>query len=188
VSTGRLKTGLVMGALAGAGIACALGSGSTAPTQAPGSPPPASQAPAPTAPPASTTGRDYSSLNVCQLLIGPQVESLTLGKLLSDPQASSVTDLAGCTYEIDPPGGDTYANYIVYVEPAALIQASLALGDSGDPVQGLGDQAFVQYDADNEEYRLQGTISGDGFEVIGDDKDATLAIGQALVALIEAQP
>jgi hypothetical protein len=200
VSVSCRRVVVCLACLAALGVACNFGAATApltqVPTEATANQPssatatPASAEPtiAQAEPTASGGGRDYASLDVCQLLPGSVVESLTQGTQLQDPQSTSGGDLAGCYYEIQPGGTGTYANYIVYVEPADFVQANLAISDAGDPVPGLGDQAYIGYDSDNEEYRLQGVVGNDGFEVIGDDQAATLAIGKALVPLIAALP
>ena len=140
-----------LGVIGVSALACA--GGATAPTVEPTLP---AQGPAaPTRPPAGSSGPDLSSLNVCELVTPEEVAGLAGGTSRDEPNQSSDATFSMCWYELDAAGG-AYEYYIVYVESAEMGQLAIDMeaGDIGDPVPGLGDQAYVRFVEDEDQFRL----------------------------------
>lgn len=143
----------------------------------PTSGPPAGQ---PTSPPLPS-GVAGPDIDACQLVSAQEVADLAAGtlfrNLVQQPGSS-------CIYEIDP-GDGSYDNYIVHVLPAEMVAAAFeAFPDQlGEPVAGMGDAAFLNYDEATETYDLQALVRGRfGVEVLGSTKDVTLAVGRLFLS------
>jgi hypothetical protein len=136
------------------------------------------------APPAS--GRDFTKIDVCSLISDQEVAKLDNGTVQSPAQNSDLGTTRGCSYGITTADGG-YDSVTVYVEPVDLLEASLELSsDKGTPVDGLGDQAFLQKDTEADQFRLLAERQGDfGIEVIGENKDALVAIAKLLFTRIQ---
>jgi hypothetical protein len=138
----------------------------------------------PTVPPAS--GRDFMKIDVCSLVSDKEVAQLDNGTVQSPAQNSDLGTTRGCSYGVTTADGG-YDNVIIYVEPPDLLEASLELStDKGTPVAGIGDQAYLQKDADTGQFRLLAERKGDfGVEVIGENSDAVVAIAKLLLPRLQ---
>jgi hypothetical protein len=150
----------------------------TLPTSAPATP--AEQS----APPAA--GRDFTKIDVCSLVSDQEVAKLDNGTVQSPAQNSDLGTTRGCSYGITTADGG-YDNVIIYVEPPDLLEASLELStDKGTPIDGVGDQAYLQKEADIGQFHLLAERKGDfGIEVIGENGDAVVAIAKLLLTRIQ---
>jgi hypothetical protein len=149
-----------------------------APTAAPATPSEQTAAP--------TSGRDFTQIDVCSLISAQEVAQLDNGSVQSPAQNSDLGTTRGCSYGIQTADGG-YDNVIIYVEPPDLLEASLDLStDKGTPVAGIGDQAYLQNDVENSQFRLLAERQGDfGIEVIGENRDALVTIAKLLLTRIQ---
>jgi hypothetical protein len=181
------KLPLRLAALAlGAGIlAGCAGAAPTADEAAPQGPSPTT---APTPQPAepvpdsgSSGARDFSNVNICELVPPEEVGALAGGDADPDPNQQSEAEYSLCWYEVDV-GTGAYTYYIVYVETEALGEAALALADAGDPVAGLGDEAFQRFDEGEDQFRLIVLQRGAyAIDIAGSDSDVMVEIARLLI-------
>ena len=138
-------------------------------------------------PPASlASARDFTQIEVCNLVTDLEVAQLDNGTVQSPAQSSDLGSTRGCSYGITTADGG-YDYVIIYVEPPEFVEASLELStEQGTPIPDLGDQAFLQEDTDAEQFRLLVERPGDfGIEVIGENADALVAIARLLLTRIQ---
>jgi Protein of unknown function (DUF3558) len=157
--------------------------GSPAPTTTASPPEEASPAPA-TEPPSSsppTGGRDFSAINLCQLVSPEEVAALAGGTAEEDPNQQSEADFSMCWYEVDKADG-VYTYYIVYVEKIELGEMALALGEAGDPVPDLGDEAYLRFEESEDQFRLIVLRRGEyAIDMAGTDSDVMIELTQLLI-------
>jgi len=154
--------------------------------------PPAGEVAEPTSPPAQTQpteppsgGSDFSGIVACQVVTAQEVADLVGGTIFRELEQQASPN---CTYEIDPPGPETYATFMVYVEPTDMVQPLVDTmpGDLGDPVPGMGDAAYLQHDEATQEYHLTVLVRGRfGLEVIGDQEDWVVALGRLFLSRLQ---
>jgi Protein of unknown function (DUF3558) len=157
--------------------------GSPTPTTAASPPEAASAAPATEPPPSSppTGGRNFSGINVCQLVTPGEVAGLAGGTAQDDPNQQSEADFSMCWYEVDKADG-VYTYYIVYVEKVELGEMALSLDETGDPVPNLGDEAYLRFDESEDQFRLIVLRRGEyAIDMAGTDSDVMIEIARLLL-------
>lgn len=167
-------------------VATMVGCGSSAPTAAPVDEPldipPTSAVEMPSAPPATAPVQiDVEAYDACQIVPPSDVVDLLGGSLVS---ASEQQPGPSCVYGIDP-GDGSYDNYIVYILPADMTATffEAAQGELGDPLPGLGDEAYMDYEEATETYDLQVLVDGRfAVEVIGSTEDGTRSIAELFLS------
>jgi hypothetical protein len=133
----------------------------------------------PTAPPAS--GRDFRSLNLCELVTQEEVAALAGGTVYRPSNQSSDPTFAHCWHEVEFADGG-YEYYIVYVEAVELAEAALSLGDGGDPLPGLGDEAYLKFEDTGQQYRLIVLVHGDyAIDMAGSRSEVMVEIARLLI-------
>ena len=178
------RTGLRLAALSIALSACgpagAAGGGppSAAPAAAmPTTAPTTSQATSAAAP----SGEDVSSYIACEVVTAQDIADLVGGPVfreLEQPPGPA------CLYEVEA-GPDEYAQFIVYIQPANLIEVMIETlpEELGQPVAGMGDAAFLDYDQASDTYDLTILVRGRfGLEVIGEGEDWVRGIGELFLS------
>lgn len=147
------------------------------------------QPPAPGAgPQASATGRDLEAIHLCELISNAEVAAL-FGAQPARDDLEGVTG-SGCTYQVTPDGGATIHNVFVYLYAEDLAQVSLTLvrDEGGSSVEGMGDEAYMQYESDTEQYRLVALRRGDfGLEISGPGEQGLLSLGQLILDRLPAE-
>jgi hypothetical protein len=156
--------------------------GSPAPTAVASPPEDASPAqptePPPSAPP--TGGRDFSAVNVCQLVTPEEVAGLAGGTAQEDPNQQSEADFSMCWYEVDKADG-VYTYYIVYVEKVELGEMALSLDETGDPVPDLGGEAYMRFEESEDQFRLIVLRGEYAIDMAGTDSDVMIEIARLLM-------
>jgi len=177
------RTGLGLSSLMLAALACGPAGGavnsptSPAPTLAGPTTAPASQA---TSAPASSD-IDVSSYIACEIVTAQDVADLVGGPIYRELEQEPGP---GCIYEVEA-GPDGYAQFIVYVQPPNLIEAMIETlpEELGQPVAGVGDEAFLDYNDGSETYDLVVLVRGRfGLEVIGEGEDWVRGIGELFLS------
>jgi len=179
----RLKRALLLLVLA------ALALSACAPAGVASSPPPAGGALAtsvppeaqPTSLPEPTAGIDVSSYVACEIVTPQDVANVVGGPIFRELEQEPGP---GCLYEVEA-GPDGYAQFIVYIQPTNLIEPLIeTLPDElGQPVSGMGDAAYLEYDEAADTYDLIVLVRDRfGLEVIGEGKDWTLAVGELFLS------
>lgn len=142
--------------------------------------------PPPTDVPASQ-GRDFSQIDICQLLPIQDVADMVGGTPDGEPNGSANGDVIDCWYSIVSDQGQLPDLYIAYVEPVVL--AEYSFDDTGESVPGIGDRASIAYSDTDQLYELTAIREGDlGVDVIGATREGTLAIAHALMDRIPPGP
>jgi hypothetical protein len=156
--------------------------GSPVSTTAASSPQAASTAPATELPPSSppTGGRDFSAINLCQLVTPGEVAGLADGTAEEDPNQQSEADFSMCWYEVDKADG-VYTYYIVYVEKVELGELALSLDETGSSVPELGDEAYLRFEESEDQFRLIVLRSEYAIDMAGTDSDVMIGIARLLL-------
>ncbi len=142
------------------------------------SPPMEATQPAPSSPP--TGGRDFSAINLCQLVTPEEVAGLAGGTAQEDPNQQSEADFSMCWYEVDKADG-VYTYYIVYVEKVELGEMALSLDETGDPVPELGHEAYLRFEESEDQFRLIVLRGEYAIDMAGTDSDVMIGIARLLL-------
>ena len=153
-------------------------------------PPPPVGASEPTSPPqappteatASSSGSDVSGIVACQVVTAQEVADLAGGTVYRELEQEPSPN---CIYEIDPPGEEPYYQFLVYIEPTDMVEPLIEAmpEELGDPVAGIGDVAYLEYDASAETYHLLALVRDRfGLEVIGPTEDLTKSVGELFLS------
>jgi hypothetical protein len=130
---------------------------------------------------AGASGRDFSSINICQLIPAEEVAALAGVTVDREPNQSSDSTFSHCWYNLEAADGG-YEYYIVYLESIELGEAALALGDLGDPVPGLGDEAYLQWVEGEAQFRLLVLVRGDyAIDIAGSRSEIMQQIARLLI-------
>ena len=167
----------------------ALASSACGPTEVATSPPPAgealptSQSPEaqPTSLPEPTAGIDVSSYVACEIVTPQDVADLVGGPIFRELEQEPSP---ACIYEVAA-GPDGYAQFIVSIQPPDIAEASIAAmsEELGQPVAGLGDAAYLDYDEGADTYSLLVLVRGRfAMNVGGEGEGWTLAIGELFLS------
>jgi len=132
-------------------------------------------------------GRDFSKIDICQLLPIQDVADMVGGTPAGDPNGSANGDVIDCWYSIAGGEGQTPDLYIAYIEPVVL--ADYGFNDTGESVPGIGDRASIVFSDTDQQYELTAIREGDlGLDVKGATREGTLAIARALMERIPPGP
>lgn len=142
-------------------------------------PPAGTTEPAPA--PVASGGLDVAALDVCGLVTPEEVAALAGGAPQADPNQQSEADYSMCWYEVDKADG-AYTYYIVYVEKPELGEMALSLGEAGDPVPDLGDEAYLRFEESEDQFRLIVLRRGEfAVDMAGTDPDVMIEIARLLI-------
>jgi hypothetical protein len=170
-------------------VVVALAQSACGPAAVPATPPPASEVPPtsappevqPTSPSAPAAAVDVSSYVACEIVTPQDVADLVGGPIFRElEQEPSPT----CIYEVEA-GPDGYAQFIVSIQPPVIAESAIAAipEELGQPVAGLGEAAYLDYDEDADTYNLLVLVRGRfGINVSGEGEDWTLAVGQLFLS------
>jgi hypothetical protein len=142
------------------------------PTAAPPTPP--TDAPLP-------SGLDVSSYIACEIVTAQDVADLVGGPIYRELEQEPGP---GCIYEVEA-GPDGYAQFIVYIQPTNLIEVMIETfpEELGQPVAGMGDAAYLDYDEAGETYDLAVLVRDRfGLEIIGEEEEWVLGIGELFLS------
>jgi hypothetical protein len=153
------------------------------------SPPPAGEAlltsvppeAQPTSPPEATAGVDISSFVACEIDTPQEVADLIGGSVFRELEQEPSP---ACIYEVAA-GPDGYAQFIVSIQPPDIAEASIAAmpEELGQPVAGMGDAAYLDYDEGADTYSLLVLVRGRfAMNVGGEGEGWTLAIGELFLS------
>lgn len=179
----------------GALMACSFGATAGAPSKNQAAPSTDSPPVVPTAEPIQSPptaapyeqGRDFSTIDICQLLPVADVAAMVGGTPDGEPNGSANGDVIDCWYSVVSDQGQLPDLYIVYVEPVVL--AEYSFDDAAESVPGIGDRASIVYSDTEQQYELTAIRDGDlGIDVIGATREGTLAIAEALMERIPPVP
>ncbi len=130
----------------------------------------------------AASGSDVSGIIACQLVTAQEIADLAGGSVYRELEQEPSPN---CIYEIDPAGEEPYYQFLVYVEPTDMVEPLIETlpEELGDPVAGIGDVAYMDYDASAETYHLIALVHGRfGLEVIGPTEDLTKAVGELFLS------
>jgi Protein of unknown function (DUF3558) len=140
---------------------------------------PETPAPAPTS--AASASREFSTINVCELLPPEEVAELSGGAVDGEPNQQSEADYSMCWYEVTSATG-AYSYYIVYLETAEVGEMALTLGETGDPVPDLGDESYLRFEESEDQFRLIVLRRGEyAIDMAGTDSDVMIEIARLLI-------
>jgi len=135
----------------------------------------------PTSPPEPTAGIDVSSYVACEIVTPQDVADLVGGPIF---RALEQEPSPNCIYEVEA-GPDGYAQFIVYIQPTDWVEPLIENmpEELGQPVAGMGDAAYLEYDESADTYDLIVLVRDRfGLEVIGEGEDWTLAVGELFLS------
>jgi hypothetical protein len=129
--------------------------------------------------------RDYTTLNVCQLVPGETI-ARALGGKLSDQRPANDKTFSRCTYLIVPPGSSKPAGYVVWVQPATDFQELKKVIDEPlTSVTGLGDDAYMFRDSGDGRFKINVLKRGDlMFQASGETAAAARQVADAVVSVL----
>ena len=153
------------------------GGADAAPTSAPTEPTPAPVQPGE---PASATGMDVSTVNLCKLLPRAELAALAGGT----PYEGAEADGPACIYTIDP-GDGTAELYTASVSSPDLVQPMVDYVrqyEQAEWLEGLGDVAYLQPAALGEGYSLTVLVEGEyGVSISGPRSEVLQAAASLIV-------
>jgi hypothetical protein len=127
--------------------------------------------------------RDFSTLNVCQLVPGEVIARALGGKLV---EARPVADksVSRCSYFILPAGSDSQRGYVVWMQPPDdFEELKKFISDPITAVTGLGDGAYMFRDRGDGRFKIHVLKRGDlMFEATGDSAESARKVADAVVA------
>lgn len=135
----------------------------------------------PTSPSAPAAAVDVSSYVACEIVTPQDVADLVGGPIFRELEQEPSP---ACIYEVAA-GPDGYAQFIVSIQPLDIAEASIAAmpEELGQPVAGMGDAAYLDYDEGADTYILLVLVRGRfGLNVGGEGEDWTLAVGQLFLS------
>ena len=129
----------------------------------------------------SSSGSDVSSYVACEIVTPQEVADLVGGPIFRELEQEPSP---ACVYEIAA-GPDSYAQFIVSIQPPDIAESAIAAipEELGQPVAGMGDAAYLDYDEGADTYSLLVLVRGRfGMNVTGEGEDWTLALGQLFLS------
>ena len=129
----------------------------------------------------SSSGSDVSSYVACEIVTPQEVADLVGGPIFRELEQEPSP---ACVYEIAA-GPDSYAQFIVSIQPPDIADSAIAAipEELGQPVAGMGDAAYLDYDEGADTYSLLVLVRGRfGMNVTGEGEDWTLALGQLFLS------
>jgi len=135
----------------------------------------------PTSPLEPTAGADVSLFVACEIVTPQEVADLVGGPIFRELEQEPSP---ACIYEVAA-GPDGYAQFIVSIQPPDIAEASIAAmpEELGQPVAGMGDAAYLDYDEGADTYSLLVLVRGRfAMNVGGEGEGWTLAIGELFLS------
>jgi hypothetical protein len=127
-------------------------------------------------------GRDFATLNVCQLVPGEAIARALGGKLV---EARPVPDksVPRCRYFVLPAGSDSQRGYVVWMQqPQDFEELKKSISDPITVVSGLGDGAYLFRDKGDGRFKIHVLKRGDlMFEATGDSAESARKVADAVV-------
>lgn len=141
----------------------------------------------PDLPPASETQaiqqpRDWTTVNVCQLVPGEAVARAVAGTL-TEARPFQDKIISRCTYLVTLANGKP-AGYVVWMQPETNFEELKKYTESPlTPVAGLGDGAYIFQDKGDSRFKLRVLKRGDlMFEATGDSAESARKVADVVVA------
>jgi hypothetical protein len=133
--------------------------------------------------PASQPPRDWTRLNVCQLVPGDAV-ARAVGATLNEARPFYDKGFSRCTYLVTLKSTNKPAGYVVWMQPEADFEGLKAFTESLlTPVQGLGDGAYSFEDKEYSRFKIRVLKRGDlMFEATGDSAASARKVADVVVA------
>ena len=139
-------------------------------------------------PPASETQtiqppRDWTTVNVCQIVPGEAVARAVAGTL-NETRPFQDKVISRCTYLITLKATGKPAGYIVWMQPETNFEELKKYTESPlTPVPGLGDGAYIFQDKGDGRFKLRVLKRGDlMFEATGDSAESARKVADVVVA------
>lgn len=131
---------------------------------------------------APQTTRDWTKLNVCELVPGDAVAQ-AVGARLNQARPTSDKTFSRCTYLVTLTATNKPAGYIVWMQPEADFDALKQYAESPlTAVTGLGDGAYIFQDKGDGRFKLRVLKRGDlMFEATGDSVESTRKVADVVV-------
>lgn len=132
---------------------------------------------------ASQAPRDWTTLNVCQLVPG-DVVAQAVGATLNQAQPFFDKTFSRCTYRVTLKATNKPAGYVVWMQPEADFEGLKGVTESPmTPVPGLGDGAYIFEDKEYGRFKLRVLKRGDlMFEATGDSAISARKVADVVVA------
>lgn len=129
--------------------------------------------------------RDYTTLNVCQLVPGDHVARV-LGGRLSEQRPFYDKTFSRCTYLIVPPGSSKPLGYVVLISPAAdFLELKQVIEEPLTSVSGLGDDAYAFRDAGDGRFKINVLKRDDlMFQATGESAATARQVANAVVSVL----
>lgn len=127
--------------------------------------------------------RDWTTVNVCQLVPGEAVAQAVSGKL-TETRPFQDKVISRCTYLITLAATGKPAGYIVWMQPEANFEELKKYTASPlTPVAGLGDGAYIFQDKGDGRFKLRVLKRGDlMFEATGDSAESARKVADVVAA------
>ena len=131
---------------------------------------------------APQTTRDWTRLNVCELVPGDAVAQ-AVGARLNQARPTYDKTFSRCTYQVTLAATTKPAGYIVWMQPEADFEALKQYAESPlTAVTGLGDGAYIFQDKGDGRFKLRVLKRGDlMFEATGDSPESTRRVADVVV-------
>lgn len=128
------------------------------------------------------TTRDWTKLNVCELVPGDAVAQ-AVGARLNQARPTYDKTFSRCTYLVTLTAANKPAGYIVWMQPEADFEALKQYAESPlTAVTGLGDGAYIFQDKGDGRFKLRVLKRGDlMFEATGDSAEAARKVADVVV-------
>jgi hypothetical protein len=134
-------------------------------------------------------GRDFATLNVCQIVSGEAL-ARALGGKLADTRAGHTASSSRCVYFISAPPSDKRSGYIVWLQPPADFEAlKKYIEEPITTLTGLGDGAYMFRDKGDGRFKIHVLKRGDlMFEASADSAESARKIAGAVVIQLWKKP
>jgi hypothetical protein len=125
--------------------------------------------------------RDYSTLDVCQLIPG-DVVARALGGKLSGTRGMKDKAFSRCSYTVVPPGSDKQSGYVIWVQPVEDFAALKKYIESPiTALTGLGDGAYMFQDNGDKRFKINVLKKGDlMFQATADSAESARKVAEAV--------
>jgi hypothetical protein len=133
--------------------------------------------------------RDYTKLNVCQLVPGETIARAAGAKLV-EARPFFDKSFSRCTYIVVPSGSDKQTGYVVWIQPAADFQdLKQYIEEPITPIAGLGDEAYTFRDKGDGRYKINVLKRGDlMIQATGGTAESARKVADAAVAVLWKKP
>jgi hypothetical protein len=129
--------------------------------------------------------RDYSTLNVCQIVPGESIARALNGRL-AEARAFSEKTFSRCTYFVFPPGTEQRLGYVVWMQPPEdFEELKKHVGEPLTALTGLGDGAYMFRDTGDGRFKINVLKRNDVmFQATGDSAASARKVADAVATTL----